>query len=98
MSLLSGIEGFTWDKGNRDKNFNKHKVTNEECEEAFFDSRKRISGSSRIVDGEERYILVGKTKSERLLFVVFTVRDHELRVISARDLNKREWRLYEETV
>lgn len=36
---------------------------------------------------EERYILLGKTKQQRLLFIVFTLRDAKIRVISARGTN-----------
>jgi len=45
---------------------------------------------------EKRYILLGKTKKERLLFLVFTIRKKKIRIISARDLNKNERKLYEE--
>ena len=39
---------------------------------------------------------VGKTKTGRLLFVVFTIRENRVRIISARDVNKKEVHLYEE--
>ncbi|HIE24125.1 MAG TPA: BrnT family toxin, partial [Candidatus Korarchaeota archaeon] len=46
---------------------------------------------------EERFILLGKTKKERVLFVVFTIRNDKIRIISVRDINKKERRLYEKT-
>lgn len=46
---------------------------------------------------EERFILIGKTKKERVLFVVFTKRETRIRIISARDLNRKEGILYEKT-
>ena len=45
---------------------------------------------------EEGYILLGKTKQQRLLFIIFTVRNTKIRVISARDINKKENKLYHE--
>lgn len=45
---------------------------------------------------EHRYVLIGNTKKSRLLFVVFTVRREKLRIISARNLNKKERTLYHE--
>jgi uncharacterized DUF497 family protein len=88
---------FQWDAGNHEKNWLKHHVTTGECEEAFFDSHKRIVGSALHAGHETRHILIGQTQGHRLLFVVFTIRGRTVRVISARDLNKRERGLYEET-
>ncbi len=45
---------------------------------------------------EERYIAIGMTLNEKLLFVVFTMRDSKIRIISARRANRKERRLYEE--
>jgi hypothetical protein len=90
------IKEFQWDDGNKDKNWKKHKVTNEECEEVFFDDNKRIFKDVLYSAREARYILIGKTKHGRLLFVVFTIRRNKVRIISARDINKKERILYEE--
>ena len=86
---------FEWDKGNKDKNWLKHRVTNEECEEVFFDKNKKILKDVLHSDKEKRFIILGKTKKGRLLFVVFTIRNKKIRVISARDINKKEVILYE---
>jgi len=88
------IIGFEWDKGNKDKN-SKHKVVDEECEEVFFDKNKKILKDVLHSREEERYILLGKTKKSRLLFLVFTIRKNLFRVISARDLSRKEYKLYE---
>ncbi len=87
---------FDWDKGNLDKNFTRHKVRNGECEEVFFDSQKRMLRDPLHSGKEKRYIVLGKTKKQRLLFVVFTTRENKIRVISARNLNKKELHLYYE--
>jgi len=87
---------FEWNKGNKDKNWLKHKVKNEECEEIFFDKKKKILKDVLHSGKEKRFIILGKTKKERLLFVVLTIRNKKVRVISARDVNKKEVILYEE--
>lgn len=96
MKILDDPNGFQWDKGNKGKNYLKHKVTDQECEEVFFDSKKKIFKDLLHSDKEDRYVLLGQTKENRVLFIVFTVRSGKVRVISARDLNKKEKMLYEE--
>ncbi len=96
MELLEEPFTFDWDTGNKEKNFLKHRVTNEECEEIFFDPHKRVVKEVLRSGEESRYILVGCTKGERALFIVFTIRSHKIRVISARDLNKKERRFLHE--
>ena len=86
---------FIWNKGNKDKNWLKYKVTDKEAEEAFFDENKKISKDKLRSKKEERFIVLGKTKRNRLLFIVFTIRNKKIRVISARDINRRERKLYE---
>ena len=98
MKILKRALAFEWDHGNRGKNFKKHKVTDQECEEVFFDPEKKILRDPLHSGREERFILLGKTKQERMLFVVFTVRKDNMRIISARDTNKSEKHLYEERV
>lgn len=79
---------FEWDQGNIGKN-KKHKVDDLEAEEVFFDEKKK-SHKDIIHSGiEERYILLGKTKKNRLLYLVFTVRQGRVRIISARDVNEK---------
>ncbi len=93
--IFEKITGFEWDSGNKGKNFRRHDVTDEECEEVFFDHNKRISKDTLYSDKEKRYIIVGQTKKSRLLFIVFTIRKVKVRIISSRDLNKKEHKLYE---
>ncbi|MFH1602089.1 MAG: BrnT family toxin [Candidatus Shapirobacteria bacterium] len=95
MLLIGNSVEFIWDKGNREKNWIKHKVTNKECEEVFFDESKVIGKDRFHSEKEERFILLGETKRNRLLFVVFTLRGKKVRVISGRDVNKKERKLHE---
>ena len=88
VSVLKEVLGFEWDKGNKNKNLTKHEVSNEECEEIFFDSNKKIQKDILHSINEERYIIIGQTRQKRLLYIVFTVRK-KIRIISARDINKK---------
>ncbi|PIU03531.1 hypothetical protein COT44_02800 [Candidatus Shapirobacteria bacterium CG08_land_8_20_14_0_20_39_18] len=88
---------FIWDKGNQDKNFLKHKVSCDEAEEIFFDENKVISQDKFHSEREDRFIIIGKTREERLLYIVFTIRNDKIRIISARDINKKERKLYNES-
>lgn len=97
MDILSRIEGFEWDKGNITKNWERHKITHIECEEVFFNWPLLVKGDIKHSEAENRYYVLGKTNTERLLFVVFTIRNNKIRVISARDMNRKERRQYEQT-
>jgi len=96
MITLPEPAAFFWDQGNERKNLEKHGVTPQEVEEVFFDPPKKLLEAKFHSGKEDRYLLIGQTKRQRLLFVVFTIRNRQIRVISARDLNKKERPLYEE--
>jgi len=98
VKVVKDIKGFVWDKGNTDKNWKKHRVTNTECEEVFFDENKVVLKDVLHSGREDRFIVLGKTREGRLLFAVFTVRRKKIRVISARDTNKKERKLYEKAI
>lgn len=89
---------FIWDPGNKDKNWLKHKVSNKESEESFFDNKRKIFKDKFHSEKEERLILLGKSVGERLLYTVFTKRNNKIRIISSRDMDKKERRLYEEKI
>jgi len=95
MRILSKPFEFQWDTGNTGKNFKKHKVQDREAEEPFFDKKKKIYKDILHSEKEERSILIGKTKKKRLLYEIFTVRDKRIRIISSRDINKKEVVMYE---
>ena len=95
MLVLRDPVTFEWDEGNSGKNDRTHGVADVECEEVFFDPQKRLLHDALHSGQEDRHILIGATASHRVLFIVFTIRKHRVRVISARDLNRRERYLYE---
>jgi uncharacterized protein len=84
---------FQWDQGNQDKNAKKHQITNIDAEQVFLDRNKKILKDSLHSNGEKRYIIIGTTKTDKKLFVAFTQRGKKIRIISARKLNKKEYKL-----
>jgi uncharacterized protein len=94
MKKILRFAGFDWDKGNLDKNWLKHKVANAECEEMFFNQPLLIIKDEQHSQKEERRYALGKTESGRLLFASFTVRNNNIRIISARDMSKHEREQY----
>jgi uncharacterized protein len=98
MLDISTIEGFEWDNGNRDKNRISHRVEWTEAEEAFFGVPVVVSPDPKHSLSENRMVLLGRTLADRRLVVVFTVRRNHIRVISARDMSKKERKLYDEAI
>ncbi len=98
MLDLSKITGFEWDKGNIDKSYQKHGITPNESEQIFTDESVQVEKDIKHQEKEERYIAIGRNTQHKILFVVFTMRKHKIRIISARAANQEERRLYEETV
>ncbi|OGX38974.1 MAG: hypothetical protein A3C53_03635 [Omnitrophica WOR_2 bacterium RIFCSPHIGHO2_02_FULL_68_15] len=86
---LARIEGFDWDRGNADKNWRRHRVAFYECEEVFF-REPVMAPDVEHSTAEARYFAFGRTVRGRRLTVVFTVRGQRIRVISARDMNRKE--------
>ena len=96
MDILSHVDGFIWDKGNIEKNWERHKVSHIECEEVFFNIPFVVKEDTSHSKIEERYYALGQTDNGRLLFMVFTIRDNKIRVISARDMSRKERKIYEQ--
>ncbi len=92
--MLQECIGFQWDSGNKDKNWLKHQVTNSECEQIFFNKPFVVHDDLRHSDTEHRFYALGQTDLERKLFVVFTIRNKQVRIISARGMSKKEKEIY----
>ena len=95
MEELDLAEGFDWDEGNQDKNWLGHKVKPTECEMVFFNQPLVVLSDEKHSGTELRYYAFGKTDLDRMLLIVFCLRKNRIRVISARDMNKKERRFYE---
>jgi uncharacterized protein len=93
--LLQECIGFEWDQHNIEKNWEKHNVTPLECEQIFFNQPMVIADDSKHSQTEQRFYSLGKTDLGWKLFVVYTIRKKKIRIISARDMNKKEIRSYE---
>jgi uncharacterized DUF497 family protein len=89
--LETGEFEFDWDRSNRSKNWIRHGVTITECEEVFRVGRTLPLGvqATPPVD-EDRYAVLGETAANKPLFVVFTIREGRVRVISARPMTPEE--------
>jgi len=90
------VDGFDWDAGNSSKN-DTHKVSLAESEQVFFNEPLLVLTDDRHSQNEARYHALGKTNDNRLLHITFTLRKHnsKIRVISARDMHKKERAIYE---
>lgn len=91
---IEGADGFDWDASNSEKNWLKHSVTPSECEEAFFNEPLLVASDAAHSDREPRYFALGRTDAGRELFLAFTYRSTRIRVISARDMSRKERAIY----
>lgn len=98
MKILPKPIAFEWNKGNINKNLKKHNVTDREAEEVFRNKPLFINKDTRHSDKEARFQALGKTNKGRLLFISFTIRKNKVRIISARDMSRKERREYEEKI
>jgi uncharacterized protein len=92
------IVGFEWDEGNSRKSADKHAVSQAEAEGVFFNDPLILVEDLRHSDREQRFNALGKTSQNRLLHVTFTLRQNGtmIRVISARDMHRKEQKFYEQ--
>ena len=95
MIDLNNIIGFDWDEFNQNKNWLKHNVFWTECEEIFFNEPLLLFEDTKHSSLENRFFVLGHTNNKRNLFIVFTLRNNKIRIISARDMNKKERNVYE---
>ncbi len=96
MLELPDLIAFDWDDGNRLKN-RKHGVSQSEAEEVFF-SRVLLLVDSRHSEREPRYHALGETRAGRRLHITYTLRVEctLIRVISARDMHRKERAVYDQ--
>jgi uncharacterized protein len=92
--LIFKCEGFEWDEHNANKIFQKHGVLPSESEQVFFNLPLMVGGDEQHSQKEQRFYALGRTDAGRMLFVVFTVRGINIRVISARDMSRKEREVY----
>ncbi len=98
MFNLERIVGFDWDHGNSRKSADKHDVTQAEAEQVFFNEPLIVADDIAHSGAEPRHHALGRTEGSRLLHVTFTLRLEAtlIRVISARDMSRKEKLRYEQ--
>jgi len=92
---LRKCTGFEWDNYNINKNWEKHRVSPVESEQTFFNNTLFVADDIKHSESEIRYYALGKTDRNRKLFISFTIRNNKIRVISSRDMSKKERENYE---
>lgn len=95
-AFISTLEGFEWDDGNTDKNVLGHGVSQAEAEEIFFHAPLLFFDDPTHSDAENRILALGMTAASRLLTAAFTVRGNRIRIISVRDMSRKERRAYDQ--
>lgn len=83
---------FDWDEHN-ERHVREHGIDPAEAEEALLDPR-RIGAHAVGARAERRWGALGATEEGRVLFVVFTYRRRDVRVVTARDTDSAEKRRY----
>lgn len=97
--MWTRIVGFEWDQGNARKSVEKHDVSQAEAEQVFFNEPLLVVPDARHSRQEPRYHALGTTDTGRRLHITFTLhkQDTLIRVISARDMHRKEKRVYEQS-
>lgn len=97
MKNLADSTGFQWDEHNATKIWEKHAVTPMESEQVFFNRPLIVADDAKHSQKEKRYYALGHTDAGRLLFLAFTIRGGLIRIISARDMSRKERKVYQQT-
>ena len=87
---------FEWDPKKSAANERKHDVTFQEASTVFGDSLAMTFADPDHSNNEQRYLTFGLSKYNRLLVVAHTDRGEKTRIISARLIDRKERRIYEE--
>jgi len=95
IDRLLQCTGFDWDEANGLKAWERHRVSAMECEQVFFNLPLVAGHDEKHARTETRYFVLGRTDAGRRLFVVVTLREDLLRVVSARNMSRKERKVYE---
>jgi uncharacterized DUF497 family protein len=98
MINLTTIVRFEWDHGNARKN-DKLGVSMAESEQVFFNAPLLLLEDPKHSSAEPRFHALGQSNAGRGLHISFTLRcdGSAIRVISARDMHRKEREIYEKT-
>jgi hypothetical protein len=87
---------FEWDESKAGANKKKHGVTFWEATEVLGDDLSSFVADPDHSAEEDRFLLFGRTKSNKHLVVSFTERNQIVRIISARRMTPSERKAYEQ--
>jgi uncharacterized DUF497 family protein len=87
---------FEWDPAKAKTNLAEHYVSFEEASTVFDDPLFIIFADPDHSVREQRYIIIGESEERRYLIVSFTERRATTRLISARPLDPKERKSYEQ--
>ena len=83
---------FEWDDEKNRANIEKHGISFESARFVFADENHVILYDDIHSVNEERYIAIGMV--DKILYVVHTIRNERIRIISARSATEAERRIY----
>ena len=86
---------FEWDNKKAEQNLLKHGISFIEAVEVFYDLGAFIFEDIKHSVFENRELIIGYSKLGKLLIVCFTLRNDKIRIINARQTNKKEREKYE---
>lgn len=86
---------FAWSRAKATANERKHGVSFAEAITLFGDALSLTVFDPDHSDAEDRFITMGMSTAGRLLVVVHSDRDDQVRIISAREATRRERKDYE---
>ncbi|MDL1975035.1 MAG: BrnT family toxin [Deltaproteobacteria bacterium] len=87
---------FEWNPNKAKKNIEKHGVSFDEAATVFFDPLSMTYDDPDHSYDENRYIIIGLSDLGRLLFVSHAETDNIIKIISARQLTRKERKQYEQ--
>jgi uncharacterized protein len=87
------VGDFEWDETKARTNLRKHGVTFDEAVTVFLDPRAIDAPD---IEHEDRFVVIGRAVSSRVLFVVYVERRDRLRLVSARKATPAQRRIHEE--
>ena len=87
---------FEWDDRKARVNLAKHGVSFAEATTVFGDPLSLTISDPDHSQTEDRWIILGRARTGKLLVVVHTERGDNIRIISARSASRRERKVYEQ--
>lgn len=87
---------FEWDENKNNINKHKHGISFEEAKTVFYDGDAILFDDPEHSIGEERFLIIGCTETEKICIVSHCYRgsDNSIRIISARKATKNEKQVY----